>query len=266
MPATERGLLLERARALGATRRLVQCDALCRALLEQDPRDAPVLRLLAWAQYERGAAVDAERTARRWLALEPSSAEAHRALGRSLARQGRDEEAASPLRQCAALTRDDEDLARLARVLSSIPMHTREARELVATRAATAPCCDDARSVHQWLRAAVLLEESAFIQSFCSRLASLAPDDGALRASCAGAMLRVGDLRAAREHALSAIASSPNNVLAWSVRAAVCRASGRDDELHECERALLCARSASASHVSRDGANSTSSGSIDSIT
>ncbi|MBL8683335.1 MAG: hypothetical protein JNK05_29475 [Myxococcales bacterium] len=266
MPSSDRRSLLERARAFGAARRLAQCEAICTALLADDPRDASVLRLLAWAQYERGGAADAERSARRWLAIEPESHEALRAYGRALARQGRANEAVVPLRKCSQMSGWDEDVARLARVLASVDEHRGEALTLVRARATRAWCDGEARGVHQWLRSAVTLDDPPSIRAFCERLAGLAPDDGPLRASCASAMVRIGELSIAHAHAVDAIAASPNNVLAWSVRAVICRAQGRHDELDECERALRTARSAAHSSSNRAGENSTISGSIASIT
>jgi tetratricopeptide (TPR) repeat protein len=242
----ERRTLLARATALGATRRLAECESLCRLVLEHDPHDRSALRLLAWAQYERGASIDAERSARAWLSVEPESTDACRALGRALARSGREREAIALLRRCAANTGEDEDRARLARVLGTIDEHRGEALALVRERARSLGADASVRATHQWLRAAVALDHRPSIAVLSARLVALAPDDGAMRASCAAAMLRVGDVRSARAHAIAAIERRPNTVLAWSVRASACRALGLQTELLECESALASARTAAA--------------------
>ncbi|RKT52695.1 tetratricopeptide repeat protein [Saccharothrix australiensis] len=92
-----------------AARHLAEAAALA-------PRDRTVLTELALAHFQSAALGRAERVLLDLVDLDPSDGYARLLLGRTLSRQSRHGEALPQLRLAAALTRDPEVAAELARV------------------------------------------------------------------------------------------------------------------------------------------------------
>jgi Flp pilus assembly protein TadD len=80
------------------------------------PTDRSVLTELALAHFQSASLGNAERVLRSLLDLDPSDGYARLLLGRTLSRQSRHGEALPELRLAAALTRDPDVVAEVARV------------------------------------------------------------------------------------------------------------------------------------------------------
>ena len=109
--------LLQRGRALMGRRHFAQAAVLLERAARLEPRRGSIIEALGRAYYNSGQHERAAEAFRELLRIDPSLAYAHFALGQSLKRLGRPEEARTHLRRAGALAPDSrlyrDALARL---------------------------------------------------------------------------------------------------------------------------------------------------------
>ncbi|WNV82491.1 tetratricopeptide repeat protein [Umezawaea sp. Da 62-37] len=112
--------LVRRGRECRAAGDPSQAAKLFAEAAEVVPADRSVLTELALAHFHSASLGNAEKVLRSLVDLDPSDAYARLLLGRTLSRQSRHGEALPELRLAAALTRDPDVAAEVARVESRV--------------------------------------------------------------------------------------------------------------------------------------------------